>query len=101
MLNGGPWQRREIGNISQQIKSDHQERAERQGERNITPRVSYFAGNERDVVPGIGGEQRLRLRDANTDEQSKRCRRSKPWAYFAQVTTQRPKIAKVCRPGAG
>ena len=48
------------------------DRAERQRQRNVAPRVLHFARRERDVVPGVGREERPGLRDADGDEQAER-----------------------------
>ena len=41
-------------------------------QRDVAARVLHLAGRERDVVPGVGGEERADLRDADGDEQAER-----------------------------
>ncbi len=74
ILNCGEWQRRQIGDIREQIKADDENRSERERQRNVAPRIDHFAGGESDVVPGVGRKERIRLRDADADEQAERGR---------------------------
>src|SRR5205823_2444350 len=89
--------RGQIRNVSEQIKPDHQNGAERERERNVTTRIYDLAGGEGNVVPGVGGEKRVGLRHANPDEESENGRGSQSFANLLQTAAQRPEIAEVRR----
>ena len=62
MLDRIERQRDEIGDVGEQVQADHDDRAERERQRNVSPRILHLARRERDVVPGVGREQRAGLR---------------------------------------
>ena len=95
ILNRFERQRRQISNVREQIKADDENRAERQRERNVAPRIFHFAGGESDVVPGVGGEKRIGLRHADADEKSEGGRGSQASADFLQIAAHRPDVAEV------
>ena len=45
-----------VNEVAGDIKRDHNARAHRQRERQIAAGIFHFAGGERDVIPGVGGE---------------------------------------------
>ena len=97
ILNCGERKRGQIRNVSEQIKSDHQNGAERERQRNVATRIYDLAGGEGNVVPGVGGEKRIGLRHANADEESEGGRGSQSFADLLQTAAQRPEIAEVRR----
>ena len=70
MLDRRKRKRDEIGDVREQIKHDHDAGADGERERKIAARILHFARGESNVVPGIGGEERTGLRDADGDEQA-------------------------------
>src|SRR5277367_922050 len=70
MLDCFQRKRAEIGDIGEQIERDYDARADGEREREIAARIFYFSGGESNVVPGIGGEERTGLRDADGHEQA-------------------------------
>ena len=75
--------------------------AERQRQRDVAPRVLHLAGGERDVVPGVGGEQRSGLRHADRDEQAERGQRRRARARCRRRRAA-PRGCRSCRrPPAG
>src|SRR4029077_7947831 len=97
ILNCGERQGGEVGYICQQIQADHQNRSERQRERNITPWVDHFAGGKGDIVPRISRKERVRLRDADADKQAEPSCRGEALSNFLQSATQTPEIGKIRR----
>ena len=71
--------------------------AERQ--RDVALRVFDLAGGEGDVVPGVRGEERVRLRDADADEQARSAvdGGQSRGPTVLQVAAQRPEVAEVGR----
>src|SRR5271170_8260829 len=70
MLDRAEWKGGKIGEIHEQVQSDHHAAAERERKWNIPSRIFHFAGGERDVVPRVSGEERADLRDAQRDEKA-------------------------------
>src|SRR5581483_3651568 len=95
VLNCAEWQRRKVSDIREQIQSDNENRSEGERQRNVATRIDHFAGGESNVVPGVGGKERIRLGDANTNKQAERRDRGQTFADFLQIPAHRPQIAKV------
>jgi hypothetical protein len=70
VLNRRQWKRHQVRDVGQQVEQNHQPGATEQAQWQITARVLDFAGGEGDVVPGIGGEERIRLRHTDADEET-------------------------------
>ena len=60
----------EVAEVAEQVESDDDAGAKAEGERQVAAGVADFAGDEGDVVPGVGGEERAGLRDAECDEEA-------------------------------
>ena len=61
-------QRAQINKVARDIERDHHAGAERQRERKIAAGIFHFAGGKRNVVPGVGGEERSDLRNRQHGE---------------------------------
>src|ERR1700723_1134925 len=70
VLDSGEWKRDKIGNVREEVQRDHDTCADGKRERKIAARIFYFSCGESNVVPGISGEERAGLRDADGDEQA-------------------------------
>src|SRR5207237_8334968 len=75
VLDGVERRRHQIRDVGQQVERDDENRTERQRQRNIAAWVLHLARGEGDVVPGIRGEERPGLRDAEGHEQAERAER--------------------------
>src|SRR6202022_4367419 len=71
--------------------------AECEREGNVATRIYDLASCEGDVVPRVGGEKRIGLRYADSDEEPECGRGGQSFADFLQTATQRPEVAEVCR----
>src|SRR5947207_13294284 len=60
-------------------------------------RIYDLAGGERDIVPGVGGKERIGLRHANADEESEGGRGSQSFTDLLQTAAQRPEFFEVRR----
>ena len=95
VLNRLERQRRQIRDVGEQIEADDKDGAERERERNVATRIYHFAGREGDVVPGVGGEKRIRLRHADADEETEGGRGGQALADILQIAAQAPEVAEV------
>ena len=67
----------------------------------VAPRILHFAGGERDVVPGVGGEERSGLRHAERDEQAERGHRRQAAARCRLTPRGVQRLPKLSDDGRG
>ena len=95
MLDGLERERDQICDVDQKVQADHERGAHGERERDVPFRVLDLTGGERDVIPGVGGEKRIGLRNADGDEKAEGGRGGQAMPDFLQITSQAPKIAEV------
>src|SRR5438045_9325222 len=59
-----------MNDVAEYIKENHNTRSHRQRERQVPAWILNFARGERDIVPGIGREERSNLRDSQDGQGS-------------------------------